>query len=580
MTSTISRLTAAGFAIGLLASAVEVARLAWFSPGISVPTQLGLYAAAIDGVFLGLVAFVAGLLWQVLCRTRRRPTVPSLGGPRSTQSLLSRRVLLQMTAGAAASVVVVSAGIGLQRRVLHAAPGLGGGPSSPGSGGTPPNVVLVTIDTLRADQLGIYGHPFVKTPALDAIGRAGAVFSWHFIQEPQTNPSHASMFTGLYPASSGIRVHMVDKLPASIATTASVLQAAGYQTAGLYSWLSLEPQYSGLEHGFQTYQSVGPASSGLMASPTVEKAMAQYRIAEQYLLLPNLANDVLPWKSNVESTAKGRADLTTDAAIAQLQAFAGDAPYFLWVHYFDPHYPYDPPAAFAQLYDPSYRGPVDGSMRVVDGIQSGSFKPADADIRQLLSLYQGEITFLDTHISRLFQEIDRLGQTSNTVVAVTGDHGESFGEHADLDEGGDFFHPHSLYNTEQRVPLLLRYPARLKAGTTVKAATQAIDLFPTLLELAQVPASGQAQGKSLVQLLDGRDDGIGRAAFSAMPDYVFTSLTVDGWKLIQNNASGLRRLFDLSTDPVEQNDQMQARPDVANSMTIKLQAWMKDVKIA
>ena len=575
-----SRLTLASLAIGLMAGAVEVARLVWLTPGVSVPPQLGLYAAAIDGLFLASVGFIAGLLWR-LTGHLRRPRVPSLGGPpnRTPQPLLSRRVLLRMTAGAAASTVLVSVGARLQRRGSYVGVGLASQVASSTGSGTPPNVVLVTVDTLRADQLGIYGHPYVKTPALDAIGRAGATFSSHFIQEPQTNPSHASMFTGLYPSSSGIRVHMVDKLPSSLDTTASVLQSAGYQTAGLYSWLSFEPQYSGLQHGFQTYRSVGPAPSGLMSNSTIEKAMAQYRIAEQYLVLPKLANDVLPWKSNVESTDKGRADLTTDAAIAQLQAFASDAPYFLWVHYFDPHYPYQPPAGFSQLYNPTYQGPIDGSMRVVDSIQSGDLNPGAADIRQLLSLYQGEITFLDTHISRLFQEIDRLGQTDNTVVVVAGDHGESFGEHADLDEGGEFFHPHSLYNTEQRVPLLLRYPARLKAGTTVTAPTQAIDLFPTLLELAGISVSAQSEGKSLVQLLDGRDDGAGRAAYAAMPDYVFTSVATNGWKLIQNNASGTRRLFDLRADPLEQHDQLQAEPGIVTSMTGKLETWMKDVKI-
>ena len=298
----------------------------------------------------------------------------------------------------------------------------------------PPNVVLVTIDTLRADQLGSYGHPYMKTPALDAIAGAGAKFLRHQIQEPQTNPSHASLFSGMYPPSSGVRVHGVDKLPSNLASLASVLLSAGYQTAGLYSWVSFADQYSGFQRGFDVYK--------------------------------DLSQPVKPGGDPFDlGTRKGRADQTTDAAIAQLRAFSAKAPYFLWVHYFDPHYPYQPPGDYAQLYDASYQGQVDGSLQTVDAVQSGSLMLAGGDLQKLLSLYQGEISFLDSQISRLFDELDTSGQTNNTILVVTGDHGESMGEHADLNENGDFFHPHSLYDTEQRVPLLLRYPGQVRRAS-------------------------------------------------------------------------------------------------------------------
>ncbi len=477
------------------------------------------------------------------------------GPPRLPAPLVSRRALLVGLGVGALSVggiIGAASSDSLRRTVLRSS-----WPSFPGptahsttyfNQAQPPNIVLVTIDTLRADQLGSYGHPYMKTPALDAVASAGARFLQHQVQEPQTNPSHASLFSGMYPSSSGVRVHGVDRLPSNLASLASLLSDAGYQTAGLYSWVSFADQYSGFQRGFQVYRDLSqPLQPG----------------ADPFDL----------------GTRKGRADQTTDAAIAQLRAFSPKTPYLLWVHYFDPHYPYQPPDNFARVYDRTYQGQVDGSLQTVAAVESGSLKLTGADLQKLLSLYQAEITFLDSQITRLFQELDSSDQAKNTVVVVTGDHGESMGEHADLNENGDYFHPHSLYDTEQRVPLLLRYPGQVRAGVSIQAPSQAVDVLPTILELSGLPVPDQVQGASLLRLLDGSASGTNRAAYSVMPDSVFTSITCNGWKLIQNNAGGGQLLFDLIHDPGEQQDQLAAWPDAANDLTGKLQGWMKAVKI-
>ncbi|MDE3078305.1 MAG: sulfatase-like hydrolase/transferase, partial [Chloroflexota bacterium] len=183
-------------------------------------------------------------------------------------------------------------------------------------------------------------------------------------------------------------------------------------------------------------------------------------------------------------------------------------------------------------------------------------------------------------LARLIHQLDKRTNGENTIVIITGDHGESMGEHADLNEDGRFFHPHSLYDTEQRVPLLLRYPEQVHAGTVIDVPTQAIDLFPTVLQMAGTPVPDQSQGSSLIGLLDGTDSGANRAAYASMPDYTFTSVTDGTWKLIQNNASGLRRLYDLRGDPGEQHDQLESQPDVAKELSAKLDGWMKETKIA
>ncbi|MHB8619267.1 MAG: sulfatase family protein [Chloroflexota bacterium] len=573
-----------GLLLGLLAGFEEIARAAWLVPAGGFPPSLIADAAAIDGGLGLLAGLIGGTAWGLVAHQRTRSAAQPEPTGAAWRGRMSRRGFLRAAGSSVALAGAVGAGTfawttNRRRSIGGASPIWAAGNAAAAGATRPPNVLLITIDTLRADQLGVYGHPYMRTPALDAFAGQGARSTWHMVQQPQTNPSHASMFTGMYPASSGVRVHMVDKIPDHLQTLARVFAGAGFATAGMFSWMSFDNQYCNFQPGFQVYRDLTNASGSVLDKPGVRDLAAQYRAAEQYLSVPRALAQVSGLQRQQETAGKGRADVATQAAIGQIAAF-GSRPFFLWLHYFDPHYPYQPPSSYTNLYDPDYRGQVDGSMKTIDAIQQGKLDPRGADLQRLVTLYQGEITFLDSQIARLFQDLDSMGLAENTVVAVTGDHGESFGEHAQLDESGAFFHPHSLYNTEQRVPLLLRYPNRIRPGTTISAPTQAIDVFPTLLELAGLPVSEQAQGRSVVRLLDGSDDGASRASYAAMPDYVFTSVTVPGWKLIRNTASGERRLFDLAIDPTEQRDLAASRQDVAGPLETQLLSWMKEVHIS
>jgi arylsulfatase A-like enzyme len=465
-------------------------------------------------------------------------TVPSAAAssPSTTSTAGSLQSLSPAPSSAALAQITASGSVEV---TTHAAPS------------SPPNVLLVTIDALRADQLGVYGHPFVKTPSLDRFAAQGARFTSHMVQEPQTDPSHASLFSGMYPPSDGVRVHMVDKLPDSLATMATLFMKAGYATAGLYSWMSLDAQYCNLQRGFGVYTDL----TASLPTPTPTSP------------------------GEAPASPKGRADLTTDAGIAQLRAF-GKRPFFMWLHYFDCHSPYDLPNPSLDQYDPGYKGSIQGNDATVEGLRGGQLHPSEPDIIRLMALYQAEVTYLDSQISRLFAALDALNLTKNTIVAVTADHGESFAEHDEFTVGGDFFHPCGLYNQEGRVPLLLRYPPRVRPGLVITAPTQGIDLLPTFMDLTELAVPAQAQGASMVGLLDGSDNGAKRVAYASMPDYVFTALTNQHWKLIQNNATGEHRLYDRSRDPAEQRDQLAVEPDVASQMTTQLQNWMKAVKIS
>ncbi|HVA22950.1 MAG TPA: sulfatase [Chloroflexota bacterium] len=572
----------AGIVAGILAGLGEVAHLAWFVPGIPFPPILMADAAVIDGGLGLLAGCVVGLVWAFVTRNKR-PAEEPLETVAVAHCPLSRRSFLRVAGASVALAGAVGSGTLIwqtsgRRAIAGVAPLWAANGAAAGGASRPPNILFITIDTLRADQLGVYGHPYMSTPALDAFAAQGARFNWHMVQQPQTNPSHASMFTGMYPASSGIRVHMVDKIPDQQQTLAKVFANAGFATAGLFSWMSFDNQYCNFQPGFQVYQDLTNAIS-LLDKPGVRDVGAQYRVAEQYLSVPRALNQITGLQEQQEAAGKGHADVTTSAAISQLSAF-GSQPFFMWLHYYDPHYPYQPPDSYLDLYDAGYQGPMDDSMSTIDAIQAGKLQPQGADLQRLMSFYQAEITFLDSQIVRLFQTLDSMGLTQNTVVAITGDHGESFGEHTQFEENGSFFHPHSLYNSEQRVPLLLRYPDRIQPGAVISAPTQAIDVFPTLLGLAGLSVPDQAQGRDVVSLLDGSDDGSSRASFAAMPDYVFTSVTVPGWKLMRNLASGEQRLFNLTDDPNEQQDLLAGQQDVGTQLGTQLQGWMKDVKIS
>ena len=624
---------AAGLFLGIVAALAE-----WLHVGVSVrgagfqPLIL-LYAELVDGGIGVVLGIAAALIWSAVLWLRARPTRNSPGSvvnamwdgpypvtvirrrtilgpaaqPAPAGAAISRRAALRLGAAAVSAGALSLGALALITRqreggstayayapanavprspdLLEGASASASPAASAAAANTPTaaapartNLILVTMDTIRADQLGVYGHPTVRTPALDKLASQSARFNLHLIQEPATNPSHAAMFTGMYPPSNGVRVHMVDKLPASVATLAGTLAEAGYYTAGLYSWMSLDDQYCGFQRGFQTYENVSGSMPSAFNNPVLRNIAAQYRVAEQYLALPKGISAASGVQAEMEWKNKGRADLTTDSAIAEL-SMLGKQPFFLWVHYFDAHYPYLPPAPFDNEYDPSYAGKLTFSIDTIQSIEQGKIQPSPDDVKKLQSLYQGEISFLDTNIQRLFDAIDQQGLTNDTALVVTADHGESFGEHSTLKEDTDYFHPHDLYNAEQRVPLMIRYPGRIKAGTVIQAPTEAIDLFPTFLELADVKVPDQNQGKSLLRLLDGTDDGSRRVSYSMMPDYVFTSITVPGWKLILNTASGTRELYNLGNDLEETHDLSDSQPVLVKSLSDKLQTWMKAEKI-
>ncbi|MBI2303953.1 MAG: sulfatase [Chloroflexi bacterium] len=402
-----------------------------------------------------------------------------------------------------------------------------------------PNIIFITIDSLRADALGAYGNNRAQTPHLDALAKQGVRFGLDITQYPQTDYSHAAMFTGASPASikdtyrTPYVLNSSDVPTKPMTTLAEILAGQGYTTAGIYSYVGLTPELSGLNRGFMTYQ---------------------------FACLP------APEQKYLERLCDGRANITTDAALQWVKDKAA-TPYFLWVHYQDPHYPYTPPPPFDTMYGPPCPDCVDGSYETIDRLGAGE-PISESNIARLVDLYYGETSFTDQEIGRLLENIGNARLLDNTLVIVTADHGESFNEH------GLWFHPGILYNPVARVPLIISYPETIPGGSVVDALVRSIDIMLTILELVNIPPPEQAEGKSLWPLILGLEQESERVAILEERDDNWVALITKNWKLIRNNVTGGLELYDMIMDYDESNNLASINLEQALQMEWELISWM------
>lgn len=411
----------------------------------------------------------------------------------------------------------------------------------------PELVVLVTIDTLRADHLGSYAYARARTPNLDRLAREGVRFEHATTTSNNTLPAHASILTGQHPQSLGLPRN---SFPLRGATTiAQHFRDAGYETAAFISASALTSKM-GLASGFDHYDE-----------------MLRVREIDQQ---------------------QRRAGETTDAALAWLSRRSA-GPAFVWIHYFDPHYPYTPPAPFDSLYGDDYTGPADGSMAYLMGVWGKGpkrIRPSEEDLQRLVDLYDGEIAYTDAQVGRLLAWIDDAGQVERSLVAVTADHGESLTEHGYL-----FNHGLLLYEPSLRVPLLLRLPASQPAAVQViDSPVQILDLFPTLLQVAGLPLPEGTEGRSLLPLVRGEPGArIFSFAESCRPWSVermhpgqYRNLhkaqaVVEGpWQLIATPYKQKLELYHTQRDPAELHNRVAQEPEVTARLHRALKEWRRD----
>jgi arylsulfatase A-like enzyme len=361
------------------------------------------------------------------------------------------------------------------------------------------NVVVVGIDTLRADHVGAYGYPRPTTPRIDAFSRDAIRFETAVSQSPWTLPAFASMFTGRVPSAHGAgegACPSVTTLGDAHESLATVLRKAGYETASFVSnaWVGTDV---GMARGFDRHRQC--LTSGDVLNRT-----------EEWLAEPRRP------------------------------------PFFLFVHIVDPHQPWMPTPEDAALFvDPAYEGAI--------GTQFwGAPKPewTAADRRRIVDLYDAEVRWADGLTGRLLDALEERGFAANTIVVVTSDHGE------ELFERGTLGHGHTLYDEVLLVPFLIRFPGGRSRGP-IATPVRTMDLFPTVLEALGQPVPAGLDGVSLMPLIRGGDP----APRSAVSEYVcfaadptVQSLRTPREKLVVHPVTGQTELFDLVADPRETTD--------------------------
>jgi len=409
-----------------------------------------------------------------------------------------------------------------------------------------PNVILISIDSLRADHLGCYGYARPTSPSIDRLAAEGALFEHVMSSTSWTLPAHAAMFTGL-PDS----VHGCDRntriLAPARATLAERFQGSGYRTAGFWSGPYLHPRF-GLAQGFDEYTSC-----------------TGYEVYSASDIRPDTGTAPERPKGQERADHLSHGDVTSGLVLERVERWLRArerAPFFLFVHLWDVHYDYIPPPPYDSMFDPEYQGPRDG-RDLVSVARSDEPLPA-RDLEHVIALYDGEIAWTDRHVGRLLDLLDELGLAQGTVVALTADHGEEFYEH------GRFGHRKALFDESVRVPLVIRYPRAVPAGVRVAGLASVVDIAPTLLELARVAGLGDVLGESLVGRLgaSGAHGDAERAVVSELfrpweDDYLL-ALRTARWMTIAEPASGERLgLWDLERDPGEREDVLASEGELA-----------------
>lgn len=394
-----------------------------------------------------------------------------------------------------------------------------------------PNVVLIVVDTLRADHVGVYGHREGTTPRLDAFARDAVVFQSAFAQASWTRPSFASILTGRYP-SSHRTIYKPDSLPDEVTTLAEALSGQGYVTAGFVTNFNVAP-YFNFGQGFDEYHYLEPELV-LWANDT-ESRLTLYSIVRL------VSERFLSNRLKVDNYYRDAAFVTRELLGWLDRRPRG--PFFLFAGYMDPH-------------DPYFAHPYDGTAIA----RVATPNPPASRAAEIGALYDGEIRFWDRSFGALIAGLKRRGLYENTLIVVTSDHGEELADH------GGFWHGTTLYDEQVRVPLIARFPGGEQSGTTVTDWVRHVDIAPTILQFASAEVPAGMQGGRLFEQ--------GRRPVFAEEDHEgnrLTSIRIPGengsdLKLImanENNPRGLpaTELFDVTRDPRERTNLASRRPD-------------------
>ncbi len=398
------------------------------------------------------------------------------------------------------------------------------------------NVILITIDTLRRDHLGVYGATF-ETPHMDRLGREGAIFDGAITPLPETAPSHAAMLTGLHPAETKV-IQNGRALALDALTVAEQLGAAGWRNAAFVSSFALDSAV-GLDQGFEVYDDeFFPFLRGL----------GEVRVGNLALRSLMRFGDPANWPSLLER----RGDATVGKALRWLDGVPATEPVFLWVHLFDPHSPYD-------LHEEGAAPVVD--HRAILAAEPG-YRYAAAEVAGLRNQYAAEVRFADAQVGALVEGLRSRGRLGEAAIVVVGDHGESLGEH-DI-----HFTHHGLYEEVLRVPMLLwaSRPFGWEPGIRSGEQVSVQDVANTLVDASGIPRLPGTDSTPLRFRLDGTQAPVPAVLLMGRAEqaWLYGVRGTGGVKYIQGEG-GAEELYDTSVDPKELNNLL-GRPEAESAV--------------
>ena len=381
-----------------------------------------------------------------------------------------------------------------------------------------PDVILISIDTLRADHLGCYGYSLPTSPAIDAFRRDAVLFREMIAQAPSTLPSHASLFTSLIPQHHGASSTEGRPLPPEAVTLTEVLRSAGYVTNAVVGGGQLSREF-GLDQGFDRYEQVSPDEF----AATVNEGLAL-----------------------VDGRQPAR-------------------PLFLFLHTYQAHHPYTPEKERMARLDRGYEGtlPADISVELLRQINHGEVQIDAADLGHIVHAYDAEIQSADDAFADLVRGLKEKGLYDESLIILVSDHGEEFGEH-----GYVGWHSHTLHDELLEVPFLVKLPAQRRHGVAVSGQVQGLDLAPTILAAVGLPVPSVFEGKSLLPAIR-RGTATDETAViwrETMPgeEGVKSGIRTRHWKMTDSE------LFDLLADPGEMHDLIAAKPQMAQRLRRQL----------
>jgi arylsulfatase A-like enzyme len=382
------------------------------------------------------------------------------------------------------------------------------------------NIILISIDTLRADHLGCYNYPRNTSPSLDKFRENGVLLRRCMAQSPSTLTSHAAMLTSLIPSHHGAFFTRGQALPDNIQTMAELLKQKGYRTISFNDGGQIAPKF-GLNQGFDKYESM---SSNLKA-----ERLNFYRIVTK----------TINWLDQNP-----------------------DEKFFLFLHTYETHHPYTPKKRHLELFESDYNGNLNWQITVemIEKINNGEIKLTGEDKQHIINTYDAEIRSMDENFGLLIGYLKEKKLYDNTLIIFTSDHGEEFGEH-----GTWAMHSHTLFNDQLHVPLVIKLPGSKYASRKVDHLVRSIDILPTVMDLLGEKPSKDFEGGSLVPLMKGIPPkklvfAISQRDMQKTSVSAYWSVMTRKWKLYD------AKLFNLLNDPGELKDVSRSHEDLKTNL--------------